>query len=337
MFAECRRKIVQVNLTSFQEMFVRIIVMLMALLCLAAPQDPPAPIDISTWAVRQELRGHEAGVTAISFSPQGDFLASASMDGTAKVWSVATGQTTRTVQGAAAGVYHIAFHPANNSLALSTGRSVRLLPPVGTTASTLIKEENEVRALSWSGAGEHIATGTEDRAVRVWRGSAKAKELKGHTDVIRSTAFSPDGLKVVSGSNDGTARVWSMETGQSLLTLRHDDWVCAAQFSPDGTKIVTGGADDMAKIWDASTGQVLAELRGHFGRVYSAAWSPDGRFVVTGSNDGSVKVWSAAGQKLAAWTLSGFAIRATWFSPDGKMIAAAGDDKVVRLIAPPAG
>src|SRR5262249_1925046 len=64
--------------------------------------------------------------------------------------------------------------------------------------------------------------------------------LRGHSDVIKSVAFSPDGQRIVTGSNDQTAKVWDAASGRELLTLTgHSDVIKAVAFSPDGQRTVT--------------------------------------------------------------------------------------------------
>jgi hypothetical protein len=125
-------------------------------------------------------------------------------------------------------------------------------------------------------------------------------ELKGHTSVVSSVAFSPDGTRVVTGSWDNTAKVWEARTGTPLLELKgHTSVVSSVAFSPDGTRVVTGSEDRTAKVWEARTGTPLLELQGHTGSVTSVAFSPDGARIVTGSADHSAKVWDArTGQEL---------------------------------------
>ncbi|MDR3232099.1 MAG: hypothetical protein LBT46_00250, partial [Planctomycetaceae bacterium] len=64
--------------------------------------------------------------------------------------------------------------------------------------------------------------------------------LEGHTDTVRSAAFSPDGTKIVTASEDNTARIWDAATGKELQKLEgHTHYVWSAVFSPDGKRIVT--------------------------------------------------------------------------------------------------
>jgi WD40 repeat protein len=102
--------------------------------------------------------------------------------------------------------------------------------------------------------------------VRVWDASTgdELKVLKGHTNSVRSVAFSPDGKQIVSGSYDESVRVWDASTGDELKVLKgHTNWVTSVAFSPDGKQIVSGSYDESVRVWDASTGDELKVLKGH--------------------------------------------------------------------------
>ncbi len=118
---------------------------------------------------------------------------------------------------------------------------------------------------------------------------------RGHTDGVRTAAYSPDGTRVVTASNDRTARIWDAADGRELLRLEgHSGGLYDAAFSPDGTRVATAASDGEAYVWDARTGDLIAMLEdGSAAPVGFVAFTPDGS-AMTGSYEGHVCFWDAA-------------------------------------------
>src|SRR5215469_4907953 len=128
---------------------------------------------------------------------------------------------------------------------------------------------------------------------------AQPLTLRGHSDIVRSVAFSPDGKRLATASRDQTAKVWDAESGKELLTLRgHSGFVNGVVFSPDGKRLATASGDMTAKVWDAESGKVLLTLRGHSDTVFGVAFSPDAKRLATASADQTAKVWDAESGKV---------------------------------------
>ena len=127
-----------------------------------------------------------------------------------------------------------------------------------------------------------------------------AGPFRGHSDWVRSVAFSPDGQHIVSGSHDKTICVWNAMTGETVAGpfRGHSGWVMSVAFSPDGQHIVSGSSDQTICVWNAMTGEMVAgPFKGHSAGVNSVAFSPDGQHIVSGSSDHTIRLWKArAGQ-----------------------------------------
>ena len=84
------------------------------------------------------------------------------------------------------------------------------------------------------------------------------QELKGHTALVSSAAFSADGTRIVTASTDRTAQIWDAVSGEILREIDgHSRGLQTAVFSPDGGRVVTASMDGTARIWDVSFGMTL--------------------------------------------------------------------------------
>ncbi len=222
-------------------------------------------LDARTGKDALALRGHKHQVMN-AFWSEGERIASASMDGTIRVWDARTGKECcclhRRPGGEDPGL--LAFSPDGEAI--------------------LVQEPGEQPAVLAASTGE----------VKLI--------LQGPRGKVRGAAFSADGWRVATGDEDGTIHVQDAVTGEVELVLKgHSGAVWSVAFSADGRRIVSGAggkADPRRpgpgelKLWDAVTGQEKLSLTGHAGRVLGAAFSRDGWRLVSASED-SVKVWEA--------------------------------------------
>jgi WD40 repeat protein/serine/threonine protein kinase len=280
---------------------------------------------------------HTGFVSSVVFGPDGGRLAAGSLDGTVKLWDVATERETLTLTGHTGEVTSVAFSPDGNRLATgSYDQTVKLWDAAtGQETRTLIGHTREVASVAFSPDGERLATGSGDGTVKLWDTSTgqETLTLKGHTYRVAGVAFSPDGKRLATGSHDQTVKLWDAGTGQETLTLKgHTQSLSSVAFSPDGQRLAAGSWDGTVKVWDVSTGQETLTLKGHTQSVSSVTFSPDGNRLATASLDGTVKLWHAdRGQETV--TLKGHADQVTSvaFSPNGKRLATASWDRTVKV------
>ena len=152
-----------------------------------------------------------------------------------------------------------------------------------------------------------------------------------------SAVFSPDGRRILTASDDQTARIWDAASGEQLTVLSgHDEGVLGAAFSPDGRRIVTASQDGTARTWDAATGRPLATLSGHDdvrpchprSRPMAGASSPppwtEPRAPGTRIRASRSPSSRAMARRVRRWCRAAF-------SPDGRRIVTAGEDKTARI------
>jgi WD40 repeat protein/tRNA A-37 threonylcarbamoyl transferase component Bud32 len=278
--------------------------------------------------------------TRVAVSPDGK-VATGGPDQTARVWDPVTGQCLLVVRHNNT-VTDVAFDPNSRVLATADGHVRLWDLATGQLTRTLEAAQERFSGIAFSPDGQRLATtfsnpkavGTARSGVKIWSVSPGPEPLTilGHSQAVHSVAFSPDGQHLVSASFDQTSKVWDVGTGQELLTLRVPGRaVRSACFSPNGRRIATASGD-RASIWDASTGQEIYSVRGHTRSIVWVTFSPDGHRLATCSDDRTVKIWEAAsGQELL--TLRGHLdkVKHVAFSAGGQWIASTGPDCSVRI------
>ncbi|TDB86777.1 hypothetical protein E1264_16665 [Actinomadura sp. KC216] len=279
------------------------------------------------------LRGHTGSVAAVGWST-GDRLASASYDGTARIWADGVSLVLR---GHADEVWDVAWSPDGERVATaSRDRTARIWRAADGAEETVLDDHTDwVRAVAWSPGGDLLATASDDRTVRIreWRGGAEPLVLRGHEDTVRAVAWSPDGERVASASHDGTVRIWERRTGLQVMLLNvPQSAVRAMAWSPDGRHIAALSKDRDVRVWDVAEGVEAALLTGHEGWVWSMAWSPDGRTLATASTDRTVRLWDPlAGRELCVAGVHRDEVCSVAWSPDGTRVASASADRTVRV------
>lgn len=156
--------------------------------------------------------------------------------------------------------------------------------------------------------------------------------LQGHSDSIRSIAFSPDGKILASGSYDKTIKLWNVGTGREIYTFQgHSDSVYSVAFSPDGKILASGSRDKTIKLWDVTTGREIYTLQGHSDWVRSVAFSPDGKTLASASLDKTIMWDVTTGGQIRILQAHSSRLHSVVFSPDGKILASGSTETTIKL------
>ena len=189
-----------------------------------------------------------------------------------------------------------------------------------------------VNVLAFNADGTLLASGHEDRCVRVWDlvNMRPLGVLAGHTGAVSCLEFSPDGNFIASGSADRHVLLWDLRIGRSVVSFPgHEDMVLSVSFSPDGSTLLSGSSDRSARMWrtDGTPVAMLADHETVAPMVSATAFNPARPVMATGDSNGVVRTWASdTGAEGPTFAGHHDLICDARFSADGSALVTAGWD-----------
>ena len=280
------------------------------------------------------LTGHQRTVTCAGFSPDGNRLATGSMDGTVRIWNVAKREPITTLTVSSNNVWSVAFTPDGKSL--MTGYEARVdfwdidswqvrtnypgeLAVLSRTGTVMATAESS--PFFWGPAG----------AITLWNWRT-GQLLRRLDQPGRSLALSADGSLLAVAGTDSGITVWNTANGKLAKSWPTKQSVWSLSFTPDGRRLLSAGWSSEVSVWDLEAESAPRTLPGHPLHVWSVVVSEDGTTIATTSSDQTVRLWDAAtlepksvlhGHENEVWCAA--------FSPDGKFLATGGKDQNAML------
>ncbi len=279
--------------------------------------------------------GHPNAVYGVTFTPDGKWVASCSLDHTVRFWDVATQEQKIFRDRHADAVTDLDFSADGTKLVTGgLDKIVKLWEPQsGGSLGVFTGADQYVSSVRFLGkSAKRFVSGSWDKQVGIWTESGLEATLSGHAAEIYDIDTTSDGDHIASCSIDGETRIWSVEKQASVHQLSmQEEGVHAVRFSPDDRLVATGGGDGSLVLWDVRAGHTVKRLSGHDGYVRALAFSPDGKWLATGARDGIILLHDLRTDEKT--TLQGHrnTIYGLAFAPNSQLLASASFDRRVNL------
>lgn len=298
------------------------------------------------WYTKRRLqltwRAHHSVVTTVAFSPDEQWLATASWDGVIKLWNVADGAllwTSPTVDV----IMSLGFSPDGRALASGgTDGLIRLWDAAsGVLLQTLNDHWGPVFRVAWDPNGGMLVSAGHDAHIRLWEVAGTdaqelqptpARTLDGHSGPVRGLAFAPDGRTLASASWDRSVRLWDLPSGEPKETISTQARPEGLVWSQDGRYLASGELNRAFWVWDVEQYKRRTAFYGKMAPVRALAFPPDSSTLDTACEDGSMQVWDmTTGQCIRSWQSFARSVSDVAWSPDSGQIAGGGNDGLVTV------
>jgi WD40 repeat protein len=284
---------------------------------------------------------------SLAFADRGAMLYTSASDGKTIVWDVARRHPVQTLPVGGT----LAVSPNGKTLALGQldGSIMLVDAATGQRRKVLTGHTAAVARLAFDHDGTRLASVGDDRTAIVWDvATGKAREtLHGHGGFVHGVAFSPDSGTLYTSSLDDSVIAWDLTRTGGLARQLTDaaGHVTGVAFSPRDRNLLALVRDDgPATLWDAARRAQGGELPVRGGWLNTVAFSPDGRRLAAENHaDGTVVLFDVATRTRVGRPLhppyhgpfvpgySSRDVNAMAFSPNGKLLATAGNDGATVL------
>jgi WD40 repeat protein len=299
------------------------------------------------------------GIFGLGFNRDGRMIATGNFNGTVKLWDVPSGRLLRTLDGHTDVVYKGVFSPDEKVLAsCSRDGKIKIWDvATGTELRTLAGHTRPVKAVAFSPDGKLLASASNDGTVRIWdvangtQLQSFAHRKSGDVDPsVYAVSIAEQGKVVIAGNGDGTISYWEVDSGKETRMLRgHTALVLALTLSRDERTLASASYDDTVKLWDVKTGNEIhtfinEKMDGVIAQMRAVSLSSDGKLLAasdvgyTQTNNQfdyvyrRIKLWDIkSGKEIRTINETKFEISGLAFSPDGRLLAGAGPEGVIKF------
>lgn len=264
---------------------------------------------VSDGSLIRTISGHESRVRDVVYSPDGRFLASASIDWEVRIWNAVDGSQHARLQGHDGPVWRVAFTPDSQTLISAGSKGEVGLWQVenGNRIAIYTAQQPfvDVVALAVSPDGQRYYTAAEDGSLRAW--DVDSREMIFELDfarVVQELTVSPDGETLAAHVGNSGVLLFDAETGQEVEpTLPYSiDSGEGLAYSPDGSQLLVASFWDL-KMWSATADTLeLSPLSDQsFNNLNAVVYDPNGRYFATGSSSRAFWLWDASNLGLVGY------------------------------------
>jgi WD40 repeat protein/serine/threonine protein kinase len=262
---------------------------------------------------------HDGRVTFMGLCHDGQRLATASVDGTVRIWDVRMKSAAPLLSTNTAGIRVVKLSPDSNWFACNGADGLELRDAPSGALLKQLPMNQPVAFLDISRDGRRIVGCGQAGRTMVWDAQSGAPlfpPVEFGADVYG--LFTPDARRILIFSEKATLRVCEAETGRQIgPTLTNASPAVAASFSPDDHSLVVTTDTGTIEVWSWPDGRLVEKTaRHHKDVVWAARLSPDGRLLVTASRDRTAAVWDAGTGKLIRELQHEQQVYTASFSPD---------------------
>jgi WD40 repeat protein len=236
---------------------------------------------------------HRTGALAVDWDSSGRLFASSGQDGAVLLWD-ARALAARSIYQAVEWSEHLAFDRQGRSLAVATGRTLRLFDADGALQASFESQPGAIAALAWRPGGSEIAA-AGNGGVRIHRLAPHLQSRDYPWQGACLTAnWNADGRVLAAGMQDGSVHLWYVVLGTQSQMRGYGTKVAATAWSGNGRYLVSAAGSSLI-AWDFSgkgpQGSRALELQSHSERISALACRPSGTWLVSAARDRRLLLW----------------------------------------------
>ena len=249
------------------------------------------------------LKGHTAPIVSAQYSPDGEYVFTASIDSSLKIWN-RQGQFLSNFKDSLHNIQDLQISDNGAHILTASFGEVKIWDTKGNPLVTISFPSLQIKKVAWSPQQDYILIHYKN-TLEIWQQRGKKLKYKPifsktYSAHFHSLQFSANSRYVLAGADDGTAQIWEInakELKEKALLKKHKKAVNSAYFSPDNLFVVTASDDRTSCVWEWNTtlGKALEikqlSLQSTDTPLQSARFSADNRQILTTSQNGSSQLW----------------------------------------------